>query len=131
MTTNKNIEELIISFYRSGMIKFAENESDYFTLKSGQKSPIYINLRNISTDMGLLDYVCLNLYNKNSALLSYKWNYDVLCGVPYGGINYAIYLSITFLNNHPYLIKRKEKKKHGLNNMIDGEYKQGTRCVLI
>ena len=131
MTTNTNIEELIITLYKSGMIKFAENESDYFTLKSGQKSPVYINLRNISTDMGLLDYVCLNLYNKNCMILSYKWNYDVLCGVPYGGINYAIYLSLKFLDNHPYLIKRKEKKKHGLNNMIDGEYKQGTRCVLI
>ena len=131
MTTNTNINELIIDFYRNGMIKLAEHKSDYFTLKSGQKSPIYINLRNISTDMGLLDYVCLNLYNKNNTFLSYNQNYDVLCGVPYGGINYAIYLSITILNNHPYLIKRKEKKKHGLNNMIDGEYKQGTRCVLV
>ena len=126
-----NIETLIITLYKNGMIQFAENESDYFTLKSGQKSPIYINLRNISTDMNLLDYICLHLYNTNSNILSYRLNYDVLCGVPYGGINYAIYLSIKFLNNCPYLIKRKEKKKHGLNNMIDGEYKQGTRCILI
>tara|TARA_Y100001970_G_scaffold7364_1_gene8425 strand:+ start:5778 stop:7196 length:1419 start_codon:yes stop_codon:yes gene_type:complete len=129
MNTSK--EEIIISLFKNNMIKIANEESDYFTLKSGNKTPIYINLRNMCTDTKLLDYICSNLYSSNSKLLSDTWNYDVLCGVPYGGINYAIYLSITFLNNHPYLIKRKEKKKHGLNNIVDGDYEHGTRCILI
>ena len=129
MSSNK--EDIIVSLFKNNMIKIAENEKEYFTLKSGNKTPIYINLRNMCTDTKLLDFICSNLYKTNSKLLSDTWNYDVLCGVPYGGINYAIYLSITFLNNHPYLIKRKEKKKHGLNNIVDGNYEPGTRCILI
>ena len=64
MNTSK--EEIIVSLFKNNMIKIAENESEYFTLKSGNKTPIYINLRNMCTDTKLLDYICSNLYSSNS-----------------------------------------------------------------
>ena len=89
---------------------------DTFKLKSGKLSPYYINLRELVNYPEILEQIAELLYKKIS--LSKDDNY-LLCGLPYAGIPYANFIS----NKHkiPQIILRKESKKHGLNNLIDGK----------
>tara|TARA_Y100000590_G_scaffold78382_1_gene87077 strand:+ start:1173 stop:2546 length:1374 start_codon:yes stop_codon:yes gene_type:complete len=123
---NRHIVNIVKQLYDKNMILFASSKENYFTLKNGSKSPIYINLRNISSHRHLLYTICKQVYVHFLCSTSKD---IVLCGVPYGGIHYATYLSFTYGFN--YLMKRKEQKKHGLKNDIDGEYTENTQCILI
>ena len=38
-------EELVVGLYERGAIGFAKTEDEFITLKSGRKSPHYVNLR--------------------------------------------------------------------------------------
>ena len=89
---------------------------DTFKLKSGKLSPYYINLRELVNYPEILGQIAELLYKKIS--LTKDDNY-LLCGLPYAGIPYANFIS----NKHkiPQIILRKESKKHGLNNLIDGK----------
>ena len=109
--------------YENEIIKFGE-----FKLKSGQKSPIYVNLRKAQANFKLFNDICTKLYEKTS-YLKYT-DFDIICGVPYGAISYAMNLNFRFYKK-PFITIRKEKKKYGMKNLIDGDYKEGTRCLLI
>tara|TARA_Y100000310_G_scaffold333442_1_gene411021 strand:- start:75 stop:1457 length:1383 start_codon:yes stop_codon:yes gene_type:complete len=121
------MESVILGMYNAELIKIYSTPETYITLKNGTISPIYFNLRNISTNPILLDDICYYIHKA----LPDKSKYDVLCGIPYGGIHYATYTSIIYLNRSPYLMKRKETKKYGLKNIVDGKYSKGERCILI
>lgn len=85
-----------------------------FTLKSGTQSKYYLNLRNLISDPGSIKLI--------SQYLSFYLNNIVedfyICGLPYAGIPYANCISI--LQDKPLIILRKERKKYGMCNMIDG-----------
>ena len=95
-----------------------------FTLKSGQKSEYYLNLRNLIAHPKII--------KKISQLIYHNLPQDdfFICGLPYAGIPYACCLSNQY--DIPLLLMRKEKKKHGLKNQIDGcEDLRGKKVVLI
>ena len=86
-----------------------------FLLKSGKKSNIYINLKNLISYPFLLSAICVGLKNK------IKQPKDVvLCGVPYGGI--PISTNISMITGIPQILLRKERKKYGTKKMIEGEH---------
>ena len=93
-----------------------------FTLKSGEKSDIYINLKEIISDPPLLKEICQELYK----LIDYC---DFICGVPYAGIPIASFLSCHY--DIPMLMMRKEIKDYGMKNPIEGNYKKGNDVILI
>lgn len=43
----ENLEELVVGLYDRGAIGFAATEADFITLKSGRRSPHYVNLRGV------------------------------------------------------------------------------------
>lgn len=103
----------------AGCIKFGE-----FTLKSGLKSPIYIDLRQIITYPKLLREIA-EAYLPVLRPLSF----DRLAGLPYAAIPIATAISLA--GNYPMIYPRKEAKSYGTKAEIEGEYHAGETALII
>jgi uridine monophosphate synthetase len=103
----------------AGCIKFGE-----FTLKSGLKSPIYIDLRQIITYPKLLEQI-------GAAYLPLlkDLKFDRIAGLPYAAIPIATAISLA--GNYPMIYPRKEVKTYGTKAEIEGEYHAGETVVVI
>ena len=103
----------------AGCVKFGE-----FTLKSGLKSPIYIDLRRLVTYPKLLAQVA-------SAYLPVlkKLKFDRLAGLPYAAI--PIVTAISLQAGYPVIYPRKEIKTYGTKAEIEGEYQAGETAVVV
>lgn len=107
------------TLYKIGAIQFGE-----FTLKSGQTSSIYINLRKIISYPELMSSIA------NAMWISVqRRKFDLVCGVPYTALPIATALSIA--NHIPMVMRRKEKKDYGTKQLIEGEFTQGQSCLII
>ena len=104
---------------KAGCVKFGE-----FTLKSGLKSPIYIDLRRLVTYPQLLAQVA-------SAYLPVlkDLNFDRLAGLPYAAI--PIVTAISLQAGYPVIYPRKEIKTYGTKAEIEGEYQVGEIAVVV
>lgn len=110
---------LILSLHQIGCVQFGE-----FTLKSGQRSTVYLNLRKIISHPQLLAAIAEAMW-----LQTQEANYNLVCGVPYTALPIATALSLA--HNVPMIMRRKEKKDYGTKQMIEGEFKVGQRCLVI
>ncbi len=116
---NANSENLADELLSAGCIKFGE-----FTLKSGLRSPIYIDLRRIITYPKLLEQVAA-AYLPVLRHLSFVR----LAGLPYAAIPIATAISLA--GNYPMIYPRKEVKAYGTKAEIEGEYHAGETVVVI
>ena len=103
----------------AGCIKFGE-----FTLKSGLKSPIYIDLRQIITYPKLLEQI-----GQAYLPLLKELKFERLAGLPYAAIPIATAISLA--GNYPMIYPRKEAKAYGTKAEIEGEYHPGETAVII
>ncbi len=116
---NNLIAQLGDELLEAGCIKFGE-----FTLKSGLKSPIYIDLRQVISAPKLLKKI-------GAAYLPILKNIEFkrLAGLPYAAIPIATAISLQ--GGYPMIYPRKEAKQYGTRAEIEGEYHRGETVVVI
>ena len=107
------IEELI----KSNCIKIGN-----FTLKNGQTSKYYYDIKNIISNPNLLKKIGDEIYKMLN-------DFDIICGIHFGGLPIASYISTTY--NKPMIFVRDCVKSYGSKKIIEGEYKKDDKCVII
>jgi uridine monophosphate synthetase len=119
LISNPLLSTLSDDLLSAGCIKFGE-----FTLKSGLKSPIYIDLRQIISYPKLLS----DIAQAYLPLLS-NLQFSRIAGLPYAAIPIATAISLA--GNYPMIYPRKEVKEYGTKAEIEGEYHAGETVVVI
>lgn len=117
--TSTELSSLADGLLSAGCIKFGE-----FTLKSGLKSPIYIDLRQIISHPKLLASIAQAYLPLLSTL-----QFSRLAGLPYAAIPIATAISLA--GNYPMIYPRKEVKAYGTKAEIEGEYRVGETVLVI
>ncbi len=112
-------KEYILRLYATGAVKFGE-----FTLKSGIKSPFYIDLRDIISDNALLEATANLLSEKAKSL-----DFDYVTGIPYTALPVATLMAQKL--GKPLIYSRKEEKSYGTKNAIIGKFEKGKKCLVV
>lgn len=117
--TNHELSSLANRLLAAGCIKFGD-----FILKSGLKSPIYIDLRRIISFPKLLEQIAAAYLSVLRPL-----SFDRLAGLPYAAIPIATAISLA--GNYPMIYPRKEVKAYGTKAEIEGEFHAGETALVI
>ena len=91
-------------------------------LKNGDISKYYFDIKNIISTPSLLCKIGDELYKTLG-------DFDIICGIPYGGLPIATYISTKY--NKPLIYLRDKAKQYGTGKLIEGECKSSDRCVII
>lgn len=103
----------------AGCIKFGQ-----FRLKSGLDSPIYIDLRLLTGDPGLLSQVAAAYLPVLNSL-----EFDRLAALPYAAL--PIGTAVSLHGGWPLVYPRKEVKSYGTQAQVEGLFHPGERVVVI
>lgn len=112
-------KEIALALYDIGAIKFGE-----FTLKSGIKSPIYIDLRLLISYPKILKLISDAMIEVAKGL-----EFDVIAGIPYTALPIATAISID--QDWPMTYARKEVKNYGTKKKIEGVFSEGDTALII
>jgi uridine monophosphate synthetase len=110
---------LVDGLFSTGCIKFGS-----FTLASGKKSPIYLDLRRLVSYPSVLDMVVDAYIDKLIGM-----EYDYLAGVPYAALPIAAIAASKL--KRPMVYPRKEVKEHGTAQAVEGVFQPGQSAVLL
>ena len=111
--------DLIIGLAELGALQFGD-----FTLASGKKSSMYVDLRLLVSRPDLMQAAAA-AYSKILAALPC----DRIAGVPYAAL--PIGMAVALASGVPLIYNRKESKSHGLGKDIEGLWQPGERVVII
>lgn len=112
-------EKIALGLHDLGAVKFGE-----FTLKSGQKSPLYIDLRLLVSDPALMATVGRAMAGVLSGLA-----FDRIAAIPYGGL--PIGQAVSLASGKPLLYPRREAKDYGTKKLIEGAFRSGETVVVL
>ena len=122
-------QEFIEFMVESDVLKFGE-----FTLKSGRKSPFFMNAGAYVTGSQLMR---LGEYYARAIHETYGDDFDVLFGPAYKGIPISVVTAVAFHNLYGkevrYCSDLKEEKDHGADkgSFLGSKLKDGDRVVMI
>lgn len=114
-----SLQDLAVSLYETGAVKFGN-----FTLHSGKKSPIYIDLRIVVTYPRLLKQIA-----KAYAVVLGQMEFDILSAYPYAGLPLGVAVGLEM--DQPLIYPRKEMKTYGTGKSIEGIFEVGQKTILI
>ncbi|MCX8187503.1 MAG: orotate phosphoribosyltransferase [Nitrososphaeria archaeon] len=95
-----------------------------FKLTSGKTSNVYVDLRKIPSYPKVFRYVVSEVVKKIKEI-----DFDVICGVAVGGLPLAA--AIAYELGKPMIYVRKERKEHGTEKLIEGDWEEGSRALLV
>ena len=122
-------QEFIEFMLESKVLKFGE-----FTLKSGRKSPFFMNAGGYVTGSQLKK---LGEYYAKAIYAKYGLDFDVLFGPAYKGIPLAVVTAMAFTELYGkevrYCSDRKEEKDHGADkgSFLGSKLQDGARVIMI
>jgi len=112
-------EEFLAALIKTGCFKLGE-----FVLKSGKKSPFYIDLRRVVSDPEALR-ISAEAYSRAAEGL----DFDRIAGIPAAGLPLATAAALRM--KVPMVWPRMPVKEHGTGNRVEGEFKGGDRLLLL
>ncbi|MBN1427166.1 MAG: orotate phosphoribosyltransferase [Anaerolineae bacterium] len=113
------LESLILDLHDLGAVQLGQ-----FTLKSGEVSPIYLDLRLLVSRPSTLRQAAHAL----QALAS-RAQFDRLAAIPLAGLPIGVALSMAM--DRPLIYPRMQAKGHGTGRQIEGEYQAGETVLLV
>jgi orotate phosphoribosyltransferase len=102
------------------------NPANPFTWASGWKSPIYCDNRKTLSYPVVRNLICEGF--KNQIIEKYP-DVDIIAGVATGAIAHGMLVADRM--NLPFVYVRSAPKKHGLENLVEGDVKPGQKVVVI
>lgn len=118
-TQSPTIEPLTLALHSLGAVQFGQ-----FTLRSGLRSPIYIDLRLLVSDP-----VVMRMVAQAYAGLLRTLTFDRIAGIPYAGLPIATAVGLEM--GRPVIYPRREVKSHGTARTIEGKYQAGETVVVL
>lgn len=112
-------EALIVALDEIGAVKLGE-----FTLKSGETSPIYLDLRLLVSRPDVLRHAARMMREKAAGLA-----FDRAAGIPLAGLPIGVAFSLEA--GVPLIYPRPQVKGHGTGRSVEGMYEPGERVLLI
>ena len=112
-------EVLTLALHDIGCFRFGD-----FTLVSGQRSPIYLDLRLLVSEPEVLQRAAQAYVEILKTL-----RFDRLAGIPYAALPIATAVSLQM--GVPLLYPRKEAKEYGTRRGIEGYWEQGELVVVL
>jgi uridine monophosphate synthetase len=112
-------KELTLALHDLGCVRFGD-----FTLVSGQRSPIYLDLRLLVSSPQLLSRVAKAYANILKGLTFYR-----LAAIPYAALPIGTAVSLEM--GLPLVYPRKEVKEHGTARGIEGYFEEGERVAVL
>lgn len=103
----------------AGCLQFGD-----FVLRSGARSPVYVDLRRLVTYPRALALVA-----QEYARLLAPLHFDRLAAIPYAAL--PIGTAISLQTGYPLIYPRREAKAYGTRRQIEGIYQKGERIVVL
>ncbi len=110
---------LIQKFKEAGALRFGE-----FTLSSGKKSSVYVDVKHACTFPDLLEEIANQMAEKLKNV-----EFDRIACVELGGVPLAVALSLK--TRKPYIIFRKVRKDYGVESDAVGDIRAGEKIVVV
>ncbi len=95
-----------------------------FTLRSGEKSPIYVDLRTLIAYPLVWKTAAMALWEVIQSLEP-----RLLCGIAYTALPLAACIALN--QDLPMVICRKENKNYGTKKQVEGVFTPGQNCLII
>ena len=109
--------EIVATLLDAGAVRFGE-----FTLTSGEKSDVYIDVKRAWTEPARLDLLA-------RALAARVGSADRLAGMELGAV--PLVVATALRTGRPYLVLRKAAREHGTRQPYEGDVPSGTHVLLI
>ena len=110
---------LIVELFDIGCLLFGE-----YVQASGAVFNYYIDLRQIISDPNLFHRVLHGYAQRMEGL-----QFDRIAGIPYGALPTATGLALQL--HKPLIYPREEVKAHGARRLIEGDFQEGDRVVVV